>query len=58
MKLYNQNLGGDDLADYLIESYRIQIRSKKYYYRILFHLLEMTVVNTWLLYRRDVEKCN
>ena len=32
VKIYNQNLGGADLADSLIELYRIQIKSKKHYH--------------------------
>ena len=35
--------------------YRIHIRSKKYYLRLFFHLLDLAVVNSWLLYRRDCE---
>ena len=43
----NQSMGGVDLADY-----RIQIRSKKYYLKLIFHMLNMIMVNSWLLYKR------
>ncbi|XP_047116200.1 piggyBac transposable element-derived protein 3-like [Schistocerca piceifrons] len=46
---YNQCTGGVDLLDSLIALYRIKIRSKKFYLRIVFHLLDLTVVNAWLL---------
>ena len=39
----------------LIGSYRIKLRSKKYYHRIFFHFLDTVVSNTWLLYLND---CN
>ena len=38
--------------DMLISLYRISIRSKKYYIKIIFHLIELSIVNAWLLYRR------
>ena len=50
---YNQAMGGVDLADCLIALYRINIRSKKYYHRIIFHMIDMVLVNSWLLYKRD-----
>ena len=53
IKLYNTSMGGVDLADCLIELYRINIRSKKYYFRLIFHMIDMTIVNSWLLHRRD-----
>ena len=50
---YNQFMGGVDLMDALVALYRIHTRSKKYYHKFLFHFLDVTVVNCWLLYRRD-----
>ncbi|XP_049958238.1 piggyBac transposable element-derived protein 2-like [Schistocerca serialis cubense] len=47
-----------DLLDSLIALYRIKIWSKKWYLRIVFHLLDLTVVNAWILYRRDCTECN
>lgn len=49
---YNSHMGGVDLLDALLGYYRIQNRSHKIYHRIFFHLLDMTTVNAWLLYRR------
>lgn len=53
IKLYNASMGGVDLADCLIALYRINIRSKKYYHRLIFHMIDMVIVNSWLLYKRD-----
>ncbi|CAF1662024.1 unnamed protein product [Rotaria magnacalcarata] len=51
-KAYNKHMGGVDLVDMLISLYRINVRSKKYYIKIIFHLIDLSVVNAWLLYRR------
>ncbi|CAF0781681.1 unnamed protein product [Rotaria sordida] len=53
IKLYNAHMGGVDLLDMLVSFYRINNRSKKYYMKIIFHLIDLSVVNGWLLYRRD-----
>lgn len=52
VKEYNSFMGGVDLHDMLVEIYRIDIRSKRFYLRIIFHLIDMAVVNSWILYRR------
>ena len=44
-----------DLLDGLISYYRIRLKSKKYYHRLFFHLLDMIVVTEWLCYQRN---CN
>lgn len=54
VKEYNQFMGGVDLADMLLELYRIDIRSVKWYMRIFFWCIGVAVVNSWLLYRRHV----
>ena len=48
-------MGGVDLADQLIALYQISFRVRKYYHKLVFHLLDMSVVNAWLLYRRDAQ---
>ncbi|CAF3441226.1 unnamed protein product [Rotaria sp. Silwood2] len=52
IKIYNQYMGGVDLIDMLVSLYRINIRSKKYYMKVIFHLIDLSIVNGWLLYRR------
>jgi len=51
VKEYNSFMGGVDLHDMLVEIYRTDIRSKRFYLRIIFHLIDMAVVNSWILYR-------
>lgn len=55
--VYNQFMGGVDLVDSLVALYRTTIRSKKWYHKIYFHLMDLCVVNSWLLYRRDCASC-
>src|SRR5678816_3110210 len=49
---YNKYMGRVDLADMLIKLYRINFKSRKWYTRIFYYLLDLSVVNAWLLYRR------
>lgn len=46
-------MGLVDLHNMLVELYRVDFRSKRYYIRIIFHILDMWVVNARLLYRQD-----
>ncbi|XP_046997940.1 piggyBac transposable element-derived protein 3-like [Schistocerca americana] len=49
---YNRSMGGVDLHDMLVALYRSNIDVKRFNLRIVFHLLDMCLVNAWLLYRR------
>lgn len=40
------------LPSILIGRYKIKIRTKKWYMRVWFHLIDIIIVNAWLLYRR------
>jgi len=55
---YNSYMGGIDLHDMLVELYRVNIRVRRFYLRIIYHLLDMCVVNSWLLYRRHCKQLN
>ena len=50
--IYYQNIGSVDLQDQMIALYRMAFWSKKYYQRMILHLIDMAIVNAWLLYRR------
>ncbi len=54
VKMYNNNMGGVDLADMFAALYRIEIRPRRWYLRILYYLIDLSVVNGWLLYRRHL----
>ncbi|XP_014827083.1 PREDICTED: uncharacterized protein LOC106906352 isoform X2 [Poecilia mexicana] len=55
ISLYNKFVAGIHALDVLITSYRTQIRSRKYHHRLFCQLLDMVIVNSWLLYKRDCE---
>lgn len=50
--VYNQQMGGVDLLDSMLGYYRIHLRSRQWYKRIFFHMMDITLVNSWLLWRR------
>ncbi|XP_050042864.2 piggyBac transposable element-derived protein 3-like [Dermacentor andersoni] len=51
IRVYNQSMGGVDKADMLLSFYRNDMKTKKWYKRICFHLIDLAVVNAFLLYR-------
>lgn len=56
VQVYNVYMGGVDRLDSMLGYYRIKIRSKKWYLRIFFHLVDLTVVNAWILWRTSSGK--
>ncbi|XP_060800724.1 piggyBac transposable element-derived protein 3-like [Amyelois transitella] len=56
VKIYNQHMGGVDLLDSFLGKYKIKIRTRKWYLRLFYHLLDVVVINSWLLYRRVGEQ--
>ncbi|KAH7932404.1 hypothetical protein HPB51_029306 [Rhipicephalus microplus] len=53
VELYNKHIGGVDLVDSLISRYRKDVRNKRGYLKIFFHLLNAAVVNAWIVWRWD-----
>ncbi|XP_032588852.1 piggyBac transposable element-derived protein 2-like isoform X1 [Drosophila mojavensis] len=49
---YNSYMGGVDLIDSIIGRYKTLLRSRRWQVRIFYHLLDLTVSNAWLLYKR------
>lgn len=45
-------MGGVDTLDSMLGRYKIAMRSKKWYFRLFYHLLDLSIINSWLLYRR------
>ncbi|XP_042147562.1 piggyBac transposable element-derived protein 3-like [Ixodes scapularis] len=56
VKTYNETMGGVDLADQLIEYYRIPTCFFKWYIKLFVHFLNLTAINSWLLYRRHAQQ--
>lgn len=49
---YNKCMGGVDLLDNNIANYRINIRGKKWYMPIIMWLLDVAMVNAWMIARK------
>lgn len=52
VKEYNSHMGGVDLMDSFLGRYKIRVKSRKWYIRIFYHLLDLTVINSWILYKK------
>lgn len=52
IKEYNAHMGGVDLMDSSIGRYRVHMKSRKWYLRIVYHLLDLAVINSWVLYKK------
>lgn len=53
VNLYNQCMGGVDKTDFLLQLYRIFIRSRKWTLRVIFHFISVAITNSWLEYRKE-----
>lgn len=49
--MYNKHMGYVDCMDQHIANYEVSIRGKKWYWPLFRHMIDMTVVNAWQLYR-------
>lgn len=49
---YNHHMGGVDMADGLIGRYRIRVKTRKYTNRLMYHLLDLAMVNAYVLFKR------
>nr|XP_047129497.1 piggyBac transposable element-derived protein 3-like [Hydra vulgaris] len=58
VKEYNTGMGGVDLSDMLISLYRIPMKTKRWYLRVLVHCMDICKINAWLLYRRHGNQLN
>lgn len=48
---YNQHMGGVDKSNGLVGLYRTPSKSRRWYFPIFGYILDVCVVNSWLLYR-------
>lgn len=53
---YNNNMGGTDLMDQNISTYRVGIRSKKWWWCIFTWLIDASISNSWILYKHYYPK--
>ena len=55
VSVYNRCMGGVDRADQLLAFYRIKTKSIKWYKRLLYHFIDLALINAYVLYK-EVEK--
>lgn len=48
---YNKNMGGVDRMDQNIATYRISIRSRKWWWPLFAYMVDVAMQNAWLIYR-------
>lgn len=46
IKTYNKHIGGVDLLDELLGRHKIKTKSHKWYIRLFYHMLDVTIVNS------------
>ena len=52
IKEYNLHMGPVDLKDARLGHLKIALKNRKWYIRIIYHLLDIFMVNAWLLFKR------
>ncbi|KAJ8931317.1 hypothetical protein NQ314_015783 [Rhamnusium bicolor] len=52
IKEYNRHMGGVDLMDGLLGRYHIRMKTRKWSNRIFYHLVDVAMVNAYILYHR------
>ena len=57
IQAYKKNMVVVDLVDILIALCRIKVRTKRWYIKIFWHLIDICKVNSWNLYRRHCIQC-
>ena len=50
IKMYNKGMGGVDVCDKLLSSYRPRLRSRKWWWNIFSHMLNLSVVAAYKFY--------
>uniref|UniRef100_A0A0N5C2K1 DDE_Tnp_1_7 domain-containing protein n=1 Tax=Strongyloides papillosus TaxID=174720 RepID=A0A0N5C2K1_STREA len=52
---YNKFMGGVDLSDRMVAHYSHSFKSSKFYHRIAFQFLNLSIINSWILYNDSKE---
>ena len=52
IKLYSKYMRGVDLSNQLISYYEIDRRTYKWWKRIFFHLVDLSIINSFIIYKK------
>nr|CAH7715737.1 unnamed protein product [Callosobruchus chinensis] len=55
---YNKHMGGVDKANALVGLYKTPSKAKRWYFPMFAYLLDVCVVNAWIVYRQDCSALN
>ncbi|KAL0147811.1 hypothetical protein M9458_056888 [Cirrhinus mrigala] len=50
---YNQHMGGIYLSDMLVHLYKTPAKSRRWYIPLFGYILDLSIANSWLVYKRD-----
>lgn len=53
VKMYNEKMGSVDICDQMMECYRTFFKTLKWTLKEILALFDLSVVNSWMEYRRD-----
>ena len=53
---YNHHMGGVDRTDQLLEPFKVARKSMKWYKKLATHLIQVSLLNSILLYKKDGER--
>ncbi|GAA6232932.1 piggyBac transposable element-derived protein 2-like [Lates japonicus] len=53
IRSYNASMGGIDKSDMLVHLYRTPMKSKRWYLRLFAYVIDVSITNAWVVYRRD-----
>jgi hypothetical protein len=51
VKIYTQYMGGVDRSDRMVRTYSVSRKSKKWWYRLFYYLLDTSLANSFILYQ-------
>lgn len=54
VRLYNSSMGGVDRADQNIATYRVMMRTKKWWWPLFAYCVDAMMQNAWILYRKTL----
>lgn len=58
VKNYNTFMGGVDVCDQMMEAYRTWRKTRKWTVKVIIHMFDLAIVNSWFEYRADCKANN